>query len=118
MTTPQIAYLDNPAAAACKRAALAQWDDLLDKTNAMLQAAKVGDWERVRSLEGVRRPILMAMLDHPVAEEHATAIADNLEDILNMDAEVMALGQTQMDHIESRLLRLNKGQQAANAYRR
>lgn len=79
----------------------------------MLELARSGDWEAVAALEARYRRLLQALFSQPPA---AAVPADCLRRLLEDNAAILALGQSELAHRLEGLERLRRGRQAHQAY--
>lgn len=82
----------------------------------MLQLARNEAWETLADLEPERRRLIMRFFDKPASEEEAAAIAETIQDVLDIDREIIERGKQGRDAVRQQLSRLNQGQRAVDAY--
>lgn len=85
-------------------------------TQAMLDAARAEDWDRLVELEAVRRGHITAAFGGAVAGADAPAFAELAQRILVLDRQVVALGEQGRLSLAETLSRLQTGQRARVAY--
>jgi len=85
-------------------------------TQAMLDAARAEDWDRLIELEAVRRGHITVAFEGAVAGADAPAYAEIAQQILALDRQVVALGEQGRLSLAQALSHLQTGQRARVAY--
>lgn len=85
-------------------------------TQAMLDAARAEDWDRLVELEAVRRGHITTAFDGAVTGADAPIFAEVAQRILALDRQVVALGEQGRLSLAETLSRLQTGQRARVAY--
>jgi hypothetical protein len=91
-------------------------DVALRLTQAMLEAARAEDWDRLVELEAVRRGHIAKAFEGTVTGPDAPAFADVAQRILALDRQVVALGEQQRLSLAEALSQLQTGRRARVAY--
>ncbi len=94
----------------------ARWTRVLSLTESMREHALAAEWEHVAELELLRQPLLLSVMDQPVDSSAAGVIAENIQNILQTDAEIRRLGQTRLDELQSHLLQIRSKKKASLVY--
>ncbi|UEX79781.1 flagellar protein FliT [Sediminicurvatus halobius] len=103
-----------PDAAARERIAR----QLLALTREMVELGQAGDWPAFAARERERQQLSSELFASPVPREAATVVADCIRRVLDLDQELFALTEAHRDEASRALKDMQRGQKAANAYRR
>lgn len=74
------------------------------------------DWQTARELEAERHTAMQELFAHPDINEALPSMASILHEVMQLDAEVIIKGETEMQQMASQLNELGKGKRAVNAY--
>ena len=85
-------------------------------TEAMLEAGRAQDWDRLVELEAVRRGHIASAFAGSVSGRDAPAFADLARRILALDREVVRLGEEGRMSLAQAISRLQTGDRARKAY--
>lgn len=95
-------------------AALRAIDDCTRLTEAMVQAARQGDWERVERLDAERRPCFSQVVFDEVAAGDLDSIVDRFRALVAMDGRLSALADDERSRALS-ALRSSRGKARGSA---
>lgn len=85
-------------------------------TRHMLQIAQYEDWLTLVSLEEARSELIAAFFAQPVADDHASDIANGIREILAMDQEIMLLSEGGQQQAVNGLRQLHRATHVIQAY--
>ncbi|MCW9023767.1 MAG: flagellar protein FliT [Gammaproteobacteria bacterium] len=91
-------------------------EHLLRLSLAMLQFAEDGDWESFSQFEIKRQAVVDSLFSHPDIGTNLIHVAPVLEQIIELDAESMAMGKIEMDRLRGQLNTMHNRQHASKAY--
>ncbi|MFK5913932.1 MAG: flagellar protein FliT [Woeseiaceae bacterium] len=74
------------------------------------------DWESAREMEAERHTALLELFEHPDINEALPSMQSILREVMQLDAEVIIKGETELQQMSSQLCDLGKGKRAVNAY--
>ena len=74
------------------------------------------DWEAARELENERQNAMQALFSHPDINEALPAMSCLLEQVMQLDAEVILRGESELQQMAVQLNQLGRGKRAVNAY--
>lgn len=94
----------------------AQLLQALDLTGELLEAARVGDWERVAGLQQRREDLLQAFFSTPLPREAEAAVAAHLRDMAALNDEAVSLISEARDALGGELQTMSLGRRARRAY--
>lgn len=94
----------------------AEWQQLLDFSELMLQRARDGEWDVLGSMASERQEALEKFFAEPVLPDDAAIVEQGIHTIARIDAEVTALATSAHGVISREQEMLNKRQQASRAY--
>lgn len=104
----------SPDAAARERTA----HRLLALTREMVELGQAGDWPAFAAREQERQQLSSELFASPVPRAAAPVVADCIRRVLDLDQELFTLTETHRDEAARALKDRQRGQRAANAYRR
>ncbi|KRT56512.1 flagellar protein FliT [endosymbiont of Ridgeia piscesae] len=97
-------------------------DDLLEQvlllTRQMREQAQQAAWEEAEQTEVQRSRLIAECFDGEEAFGDQRLAANKVQEIIRLDAEIMAIGERSRGEIRTQLNRLQQGRQVAKAYRR
>lgn len=111
---PQPDSTGAPAASDHERAARR----LLELTREMLDLGRDGDWVLFAQREEERQNLSRAIFATPVPREAAPAVAECIRRVLDLDQELITLAEAHRDKAARAMREVQRGRQAADAYRR
>jgi hypothetical protein len=85
-------------------------------TEAMLEAARGQDWDRLVELEAVRRGHIATAFKGSVSGDDAPVFAEIAQQILSLDRELVRLGEEGRLSLAEALSRIQAGTRARKAY--
>jgi hypothetical protein len=95
---------------------LADLQQLISLSRAMLERAQSSSWEEVTQLEKMRRELLSAFFLAPVETELARAVSEGIRSIMAIDQDIMVLGHAEKLELEQVLRQMDQGKKAVKAY--
>lgn len=78
--------------------------------------AHAQDWQSARKLEAERQIALQELFSHPDINEALPSMTLILQEVMQLDAQVIIKGETELQHMAAQLNELGKGKRAVNAY--
>lgn len=78
--------------------------------------AHKNEWKHARELEVERHTAMQELFSHPDINEALPSMASILHEVMQLDAEVILNGETELQQMSSQLNELGKGKRAVNAY--
>jgi hypothetical protein len=78
--------------------------------------AQQHDWQKARELEEERNTVMLELFAHPDINEALPSMTSILSRVMELDAEVIVKGETELEIMASQLKELGKGKRAVNAY--
>ena len=91
---------------------------LLALTREMLELARAKDWPALAMREAERQQTARELFASPVPPEAATAVADCIRELLNIDQELIVLTEAGREEAAQAMNDVRTGQKARDAYRR
>lgn len=91
---------------------------LLALTREMVERGQAGDWPAFAARERERQQLSSELFASPVPRAAAPVVADCIRRVLDLDQELFTLTETHRDEAARALKDMQRGQQAASAYRR
>ena len=85
-------------------------------TMQMLDKAKNDDWQAVIELESKRTALIADFFRIPVAGGEAPAVAHYINKVLEIDKQLIELGNKQCHHLRESLQKINQGKRAMKVY--
>ena len=80
------------------------------------ELARRQDWQSARELEAERHTAMQELFSHPDINEALPSMTSILHEVMQLDAEVIIKGETELQQMSSQLNELGKGKRAVNAY--
>ncbi len=80
------------------------------------ELAQRQEWQSARELESERHIAMQALFSHPDINEALPSMAAILHEVMQLDAEVIIQGESELQEMSSQLNELGKGKRAVNAY--
>ena len=80
------------------------------------ELAKRQEWLSARKLEAERHMAMEELFSHPDIKEALPSMTSILHEVMQLDAEVIIKGETELQQMSTQLNELGKGKRAVNAY--
>ena len=80
------------------------------------ELAQRQDWQAARKLETERHAAMEELFSHPDINDALPSMTSILHEVMQLDAEVIIKGETELQEMSSQLNELGKGKRAVNAY--
>ena len=80
------------------------------------ELAKRQEWLSARKLEAERHTAMEELFSHPDINEALPTMASILHEVMQLDAEVIIKGESELQQMSTQLNELGKGKRAVNAY--
>lgn len=80
------------------------------------ELAQRQEWQSARKLEAERHTAMQELFSHPDINEALPSMTSILHEVMQLDAEVILKGETELQHMSTQLSDLGKGKRAVNAY--
>ena len=96
------------------------WQQILDSSKALDQAAKASDWEALSPLIDKRLQLLQRFFSEPLATEHSKHLAQiqgELQTMLEQTDVNRSICEKNQEVVGAKLRQINKGKQAIAGYR-
>ena len=74
------------------------------------------EWQSARKLEAERHTAMQELFSHPDINEALPSMTSILHEVMQLDAEVIIKGETELQQMSTQLNDLGKGKRAVNAY--
>lgn len=74
------------------------------------------EWQSARKLEAERHIAMEELFAHPEINEALPSMTSILHEVMQLDAEVILKGESELEQMSSQLNELGKGKRAVNAY--
>lgn len=74
------------------------------------------EWESARKLEVERHAAMQELFSHPQINEALPSMQPILHEVMQLDAEVILKGESELHQMSTQLNELGKGKRAVNAY--
>jgi hypothetical protein len=74
------------------------------------------EWQTARELEAERHTAMQELFSHPDINEALPSMTAILQEVMQLDAEVIIKGESELQQMSSQLSELGKGKRAVNAY--
>ena len=74
------------------------------------------EWQSARKLEAERHSAMEELFSHPEINEALPSMTSILHEVMQLDAEVILKGESELEQMSSQLNELGKGKRAVNAY--
>ncbi len=80
------------------------------------ELAQRQEWQSARKLEAERHTAMQELFSHPDINDALPSMTAILHEVMQLDAEVIIKGETELQEMSSQLNQLGKGKRAVNAY--
>jgi len=80
------------------------------------ELAQRHEWQSARQLEKERHTAMQELFSHPDINEALPSMSSILHEVMQLDAEVIVKGETELQQMSGQLSDLGKGKRAVNAY--
>lgn len=80
------------------------------------ELAQRHEWQSARELEVERHTAMQELFSHPDINEALPSMAPLLQEVMELDAEVIIKGESELYQMSTQLNDLGKGKRAINAY--
>lgn len=80
------------------------------------ELAKRQEWQSARKLEAERHAAMEELFSHPDINEALPSMTSILHEVMQLDAEVIIKGESELQQMSIQLNELGKGKRAVNAY--
>ena len=74
------------------------------------------EWQSARKLEAERHTAMQELFSHPDINDALPSMTSILHEVMELDAEVILKGESELHEMSSQLNELGKGKRAVNAY--
>lgn len=74
------------------------------------------EWQAARKLESERHDAMQELFSHPDINEALPSMTSILHEVMQLDAEVIIKGESELQEMSLQLNELGKGKRAVNAY--
>ena len=74
------------------------------------------EWQSARKLEAERHNAMQELFSHPDINEALPTMTSILHEVMQLDAEVILKGESELQEMSVQLNELGKGKRAVNAY--
>jgi len=113
MTNPIVKLVSDKTRAAPREQ---QLPVILSITKEMLERAKKNNWEAVIDLESQRTALIADFFATPVSGREVSAVANYLNKILEVDRQLIELGDNECQHLRENLQKINHSKRAMKVY--
>ncbi len=80
------------------------------------ELAQRQEWQSARKLEAERHIAMQELFSHPDINDALPTMTSILHEVMQLDAEVIIKGESELQQMSSQLNELGKGKRAVNAY--
>jgi len=80
------------------------------------ELAQQHDWQEARKLEAERHVAMQELFSHPEINDALPSMTSILHEVMQLDAEVIIKGESELQQMSTQLNELGKGKRAVNAY--
>jgi phage shock protein A len=80
------------------------------------ELAQRQEWQSARKLEAQRQTAMQELFSHPDINDALSSMTSILHEVMQLDAEVIIKGESELQEMSSQLNELGKGKRAVNAY--
>lgn len=80
------------------------------------ELAEQQEWQAARKLETERHAAMEELFSHPEINDALPSMVSILHEVMQLDAEVIIKGESELQQMSSQLNELGKGKRAVNAY--
>ena len=74
------------------------------------------EWQSARKFEAERHSVMKELFSHPDINEALPSMTSILHEVMQLDAEVILKGESELQLMANQLNELGKGKRAVNAY--
>jgi phage shock protein A len=74
------------------------------------------EWQSARKLEAERNAAMQELFAHPDINDALPSMTSILHEVMQLDAEVIIKGESELQQMSTQLSELGKGKRAVNAY--
>lgn len=74
------------------------------------------EWQAARKLEAERHAAMQKLFSHPDIDDALPSMTSILHEVMQLDAEVIIRGESELHEMSTQLNELGKGKRAVNAY--
>lgn len=82
----------------------------------MLRNARSDNWDTVISLESLRNELISDYFSTPVSADEASIVADYIRKILDVDKQLIELGDSESQLLKGNLQKVARGKRALKVY--
>jgi len=80
------------------------------------ELAQRQEWQSARKLEAKRHSAMQELFSHPDINDALPSMTSILHEVMQLDAEVIIKGESELQEMSLQLNELGKGKRAVNAY--
>lgn len=91
-------------------------ETVLRMSQIISELAQKNEWLSARQLEEERNVVMQQLFSHPEINEALPFMASILKKVMQLDAEVIIKGESELQSMAGQLKNLGKGKRAVNAY--
>ena len=89
---------------------------VLRLSHKIAELAQQHEWQDARKLEAERHAAMQELFSHPDINEALPSMTSILQEVMQLDAEVIIKGESELQQMSSQLNDIGKGKRAVNAY--
>ena len=91
-------------------------DVVLRLSKKIAELAQKQEWQSARKLEIERHAAMQELFSHPDINDALPSMTSILYEVMQLDAEVIIKGESELEEMSIQLSELGKGKRAVNAY--
>ncbi|MDH5395108.1 MAG: flagellar protein FliT [Gammaproteobacteria bacterium] len=91
-------------------------DVVLRLSKKIAELAHRHEWQSARKLEAERHIAMQELFSHPDINEALPSMTEILQEVMQLDAEVIVKGETELQQMAVQINGIGKGKRAVNAY--
>lgn len=91
-------------------------DVVLRLSKKIAELAHKQEWQSARKLEAERHAAMQELFSHPDINDALPSMTSILYEVMQLDAEVIIKGESELEEMSIQLSELGKGKRAVNAY--
>ena len=91
-------------------------DVVLRLSKKIAELAQKQEWQSARKLEAERHVAMEELFSHPDINDALPSMTSILYEVMQLDAEVIIKGESELEEMSIQLSDLGKGKRAVNAY--
>ena len=95
-----------------------QWAEILEATRKLRQMMADEQWAEMVELEARRGEQLRSFFSSPIPAEEASALAEDIRNIMESDQALMDMGREQQDKLSASVRQMVGNRKAISAYQR